>query len=130
MPARPAIINSRVGAVPSSWHGLVKSERRNRDDVGIAQRIAGGVLQYHELAQQAKKFYGETLGLPVAAFMGDEVGWMEFGEKDGNAFWPSTCGAAPSRSARNGGATVVFSVDDAYKTIAECCASGRHSAMT
>jgi catechol 2,3-dioxygenase-like lactoylglutathione lyase family enzyme len=33
--------------------------------------------------QRAKKFYGETLGLPVAAFMGDEVGWMEFGEKEG-----------------------------------------------
>jgi catechol 2,3-dioxygenase-like lactoylglutathione lyase family enzyme len=33
--------------------------------------------------QRAKKFYGETLGLPVAAFMSDDVGWMEFGEKDG-----------------------------------------------
>ena len=35
--------------------------------------------------QQAKKFYGETLGLPVAAFISDEVGWMEFGEKEGDA---------------------------------------------
>ena len=32
--------------------------------------------------QRSKQFYGETLGLPVAAFMTDEVGWMEFGEKD------------------------------------------------
>jgi predicted enzyme related to lactoylglutathione lyase len=68
--------------------------------------------------QQAKKFYGETLGLPVAAFMGDEVGWMEFGEKDGThlaiSLW--TDSTPPSRE---GGATVIFSVDDAYKAIEE-----------
>jgi predicted enzyme related to lactoylglutathione lyase len=68
--------------------------------------------------QQAKKFYGETLGLPVAAFMGDEIGWMEFGEKDGThlaiSLWRD-----PTPPKREGGATVVFSVDDAYKTIAE-----------
>jgi predicted enzyme related to lactoylglutathione lyase len=68
--------------------------------------------------QQAKKFYGETLGLPVAAFMGDEVGWMEFGEKDGTHLAISLWSDAKPPS-REGGATVVFSVDDAYKTIAE-----------
>jgi hypothetical protein len=25
--------------------------------------------------QRAKRFHGETLGLPVAAFMNDQVGW-------------------------------------------------------
>ena len=68
--------------------------------------------------QQAKKFYGETLGLPVAAFMGDEVGWMEFGEKDGThlaiSLWND-----PKPPSREGGATVVFSVDDAYKAVEE-----------
>jgi len=34
------------------------------------------------LTCQAEKFYGETFGLLVAAFMG-KVGWMEFGEKEG-----------------------------------------------
>ena len=68
--------------------------------------------------QAAKKFYGETLGLPVAAFMGDEVGWMEFGEKDkthlaisqwrGPGFVPSTKGAV-----------AIFAVQDAYGTVQE-----------
>jgi catechol 2,3-dioxygenase-like lactoylglutathione lyase family enzyme len=31
--------------------------------------------------QKSKKFYSETLGLPVAAFISDQVGWMEFGEE-------------------------------------------------
>ena len=69
--------------------------------------------------QQAKKFYGETLGLPVAAFMGDEVGWMEFGEKHGTHLAINLWRGPEPVPPRNGGATVVFSVDDAYKTIAE-----------
>ena len=68
---------------------------------------------------RAKKFYGETLGLPVAAFMGDEVGWMEFGEKDGTHLAISLWRDAATPPSREGGATVVFSVDDAYKTIQE-----------
>jgi len=31
--------------------------------------------------QASKKFYGETLGLPVALGM-DEAGWIEYGDKD------------------------------------------------
>ncbi len=69
--------------------------------------------------QQAKKFYGETLGLPVAAFMGDEVGWMEFGEKDGTHLAINLWRGPEPVPPRNGGATVVFSVDNAYKTIEE-----------
>ena len=69
--------------------------------------------------QRAKKFYGETLGLPVAAFMGVEVGWMEFGEKEGTHLAINLWRGPEPVPPRNGGATVVFSVDDAYKTIAE-----------
>ena len=87
--------------------------------------MMSGLLKQLEIAsypvmnwQQAKKFYGETLGLPVAAFMGDEVGWMEFGEKDGThlaiSLWRD-----PTPPKREGGATVVFSVDDAYKAVEE-----------
>jgi predicted enzyme related to lactoylglutathione lyase len=69
--------------------------------------------------QQAKKFYGETLGLPVAAFMGDEVGWMEFGEHDGTHLALNLWRGPDPVPPHNGGATVVFSVDDAYKAVAE-----------
>lgn len=66
--------------------------------------------------QRSKKFYGETLGLPVAAFITDEVGWMEFGEKDGThlaiQLWEK-----PEPVPTQGGATVVFSVDDAYRAV-------------
>ncbi|MCL4560862.1 MAG: VOC family protein [Chloroflexi bacterium] len=69
--------------------------------------------------QRAKKFYNDTLGLPVAAFMGDEVGWMEFGEKNGThlaiSLWQGPGDVPP----RDGGATAVFEVDDVYATVNE-----------
>lgn len=69
--------------------------------------------------QRAKKFYAETLGLPVAAFITDEVGWMEFGEKDavhlGIMLWRNP-GPMPKGP---GGGIAVFSVDDAYAAVAE-----------
>jgi predicted enzyme related to lactoylglutathione lyase len=69
--------------------------------------------------QRAKKFYGETLGLPVAAFISDDVGWMEFGEKENThlaiALWQ---GPGPMTS-REGGAIAIFAVDDAYAAIKE-----------
>lgn len=68
---------------------------------------------------RAKKFYSETLGLPVAAFINDDVGWMEFGEKDSThlaiGLWRGP-GVLPPRE---GGAIAVFGVDDAYKTVEE-----------
>ena len=67
--------------------------------------------------QRAKKFYSETLALPVAAFITDEVGWMEFGEKDGTHLaiqsWPGP-GPVPTGDS---GATAVFEVQDAYAAI-------------
>lgn len=69
--------------------------------------------------QRSKKFYGETIGLPVAAFMGDEVGWMEFGEKEAVhlaiALWQGP-GPLPRG---DGGAIAVFEVEDAYQAVAE-----------
>ncbi len=68
---------------------------------------------------RAKKFYAETLGLPVAAFITDEVGWMEFGEKEdvhlGIMQWR---GPGPMPKG-DGGAIAVFEVDDAYAAVAE-----------
>lgn len=69
--------------------------------------------------QKSKKFYSETIGLPVAAFIDDEVGWMEFGEQDGThlaiGLWRGP-GPLPPHEA---GAVAVFSVPDAYAAVKE-----------
>src|SRR5512143_1957284 len=69
--------------------------------------------------QRAKKFYGETLGLPVAAFISDEVGWMEFGEQNNThlaiGLWQGP-GPLPQG---DGGGIAIFGVDDAYAAINE-----------
>ncbi|MEA5078459.1 MAG: VOC family protein [Anaerolineaceae bacterium] len=74
--------------------------------------------------QRAKKFYGETLGLPVAEFYGDEVGWMEFGPKEGAHLsinlWEEDTPFPP----RSGAASVVFMVEDADETAKELRARG------
>lgn len=69
--------------------------------------------------QRAKKFYGETLGLPVAAFMGDEVGWMEFGEKESAHLAISLWQSPEPFPALGRGATAIFDVPDAYAAVAE-----------
>jgi len=65
----------------------------------------------------AKKFYGQTLGLPVHFDTGKEVGWCEFGEAGKTTFainlWQES--SPPPR----GGATPVFDVDDANQAVAE-----------
>ncbi len=69
--------------------------------------------------QRAKKFYGETLGLPVAAFITDEVGWMEFGEKDGVHLAIGLWRRPEPMPRGDGGAVAVFEVDDAYAAVEE-----------
>jgi len=69
--------------------------------------------------QRAKKFYGETLGLPVAWFQDDKVGWMEFGEKEGTHIAINLWQGPDPVPPRDGGAIAIFSVDDAYKAVAE-----------
>src|SRR5512146_3322927 len=69
--------------------------------------------------QRAKKFYGETLGLPVAAFITDEVGWMEFGEKDGVHLAIELWRQAGQMPPVGRGGIAVFEVDDAYAAVAE-----------
>ncbi|HKZ84361.1 MAG TPA: VOC family protein [Anaerolineae bacterium] len=69
--------------------------------------------------QRAKKFYGETLGLPVAAFITDEVGWMEFGEKNGARLAINLWRGPEPVPPKEGGAMVVFEVEDAFKAVEE-----------
>lgn len=76
--------------------------------------------------QRAKKFYSETLGLPVAEFYGDEVGWMEFGEKAGSHLAISKWMEDRPMPKCMGGATVVFMVPDAYETVKELRSRGVH----
>jgi catechol 2,3-dioxygenase-like lactoylglutathione lyase family enzyme len=67
--------------------------------------------------QRSKKFYGETLGLPVAAFITDEVGWMEFGEKDNTHIAISLWRGPGPLPKGEGGAIAVFSVEDAAAAV-------------
>ncbi|MBI3943233.1 MAG: VOC family protein [Chloroflexi bacterium] len=66
--------------------------------------------------EQAKKFYGETLGLPLHMEAVD-FGWMEFGRENETRLaiylWR---GPDPLPSSQGGG-TAIFSVEDAYKTV-------------
>jgi catechol 2,3-dioxygenase-like lactoylglutathione lyase family enzyme len=65
----------------------------------------------------AKKFYGQTLGLPVA-LAADEFGWVEYGDQDQTHLaisrWDGN-GELP----RGGGGIAVLSVDDAYAAVNE-----------
>jgi len=74
--------------------------------------------------QRAKKFYGETLGLPVAEFYGDEVGWMEFGPKEGAHLAISLWEGEGVMPVHSGGAVVVFMVEDVDATVKELRARG------
>ena len=69
--------------------------------------------------QKAKKFYSETLGLPVAAFITDEVGWMEFGEKESVHLAIMLWNRPGPMPKGPGGGIAVFEVDDAYAAVAE-----------
>lgn len=71
---------------------------------------------------RAKQFYGETLGLPLI-FASDEFGWAEYGKAEephiAINLWPGT-----DPMPQGGGATAVFTVDDAYAATAELLARG------
>lgn len=69
--------------------------------------------------QRAKKFYGETLGMPVAAFISDDVGWMEFGEKDSAHLAISLWRQPGTLPAVGRGGVAIFAVKDAYVAVAE-----------
>jgi predicted enzyme related to lactoylglutathione lyase len=87
--------------------------------VGIFKRLAWISYRVSDW-QRAKKFYGETLGLPVAAFFGDEAGWMEFGEKhDVHLAIGLWRGPGPFPRVSDSGVIAVFEVDDAYKAVEE-----------
>ncbi|MBI3764219.1 MAG: VOC family protein [Chloroflexi bacterium] len=68
--------------------------------------------------QRAVKFYSETLGLPVT-WSSEEAGWAQFG-RDGETQIAINLWRGPDPvPSREGGATVIFAVDDARKTVVE-----------
>jgi predicted enzyme related to lactoylglutathione lyase len=68
--------------------------------------------------EQAKKFYTETLGLPMALAM-DEAGWAQFGVANETHLAVNLWRGPEPVPPREGGATVIFGVDDARKTVQE-----------
>ena len=56
--------------------------------------------------------------------MGDEVGWMEFGEKDGVHFAIQLWQGPGPFPKGEGGAIAIFEVDDAYAAVAELRGKG------
>lgn len=85
-----------------------------------------GIFQKPNLAslnvtdwQRAKKFYGETLGLPVAWELNDDAGWIQYGDPNGAQLALNLWRGPDPFPTGGGGATIIFSVDDAYKTIEE-----------
>jgi catechol 2,3-dioxygenase-like lactoylglutathione lyase family enzyme len=93
-------------------------KRGNKMMKGILKTL--GVVAYAVSDwQKSKIFYGETLALPVAAFISDEVGWMEFGEKDNTHLAISLWRETRPIPVTTGGGVAVFSVEDAYTAVAE-----------
>jgi predicted enzyme related to lactoylglutathione lyase len=66
--------------------------------------------------EQAKEFYSMTLELPVF-FGADEFGWFEYGAEDKTRLAISRWDGPDPVPPRNGGATVVFAVDDANAAV-------------
>lgn len=72
--------------------------------------------------EAAKKFYGDVLGWPLA-WASDEAGWVQYG-RDNETHIAINRWTASEPMPGNGGATVTFSVDNAYETTAALRAKG------
>lgn len=69
--------------------------------------------------QRSKKFYAETLGLPVAAFITDDVGWMEFGDQNNTHLAIMLSREPGPLPTGRGSGIAVFAVDDAQAAVDE-----------
>lgn len=69
--------------------------------------------------EAAKKFYGETLELPVAWFLNDEVGWIQYGQEGKAQIAINRWNGPGPMPTGDAGGTVIFTVQDAHKTVEE-----------
>ncbi|MBI5032576.1 MAG: VOC family protein [Chloroflexi bacterium] len=72
---------------------------------------------------RARKFYHETLGLPIAAEI-DGVGWLELGLPNQTHFALNRWDGPEPAPTNSGNATVVFGVDDARAVMDKLRAKG------
>lgn len=90
--------------------------------MGLLKKL--GLVSYPVMHwEQAKKFYGETLGLPVAWFQGDETGWIQYGDEHGAqlalTLWRDT--DAPPK---DNGVVAIYDVEDVAQAVAELRGKG------
>ncbi len=72
---------------------------------------------------QVKKFWVETIGLPVV-WASDEMGWAEFGPENGCHIAIQRAGANDPAANGSRGVVGIFYVNDASKTVEELRARG------
>ncbi len=73
--------------------------------------------------ERAKKFYGETLGLPVAEAM-EPIGWIQYGYPNQAQLAISQWRGSDPMSTGAGGATVVFTCPNVRDAVARLRAKG------
>jgi catechol 2,3-dioxygenase-like lactoylglutathione lyase family enzyme len=73
--------------------------------------------------EQAKKFYGETLGMPMT-FGDDKFGWFQYGPQDGAQIAINLWRGPEPVPPREGGGIAVFEAPDVRKTVTELRARG------
>ncbi len=88
-------------------------------DIGKVGAVRYNVTKWDE----AKRFWTETLGLPVV-WASDEAGWAEFGPEDGCHIAIQRAGPNDPAAGGHPGVSGVFYVDDAARTVADLRARG------
>lgn len=73
--------------------------------------------------ERGKKFYRDTLGLPIA-FVTDEGGWAEFGHPNQTHIAINLWRGPDAMPPTNGGATVTFGCDDVRSMVTKLRAKG------
>ncbi len=99
----------------NSNHGEFKPWNEMIRDLGV---VSYNVSDW----ARAKRFYGETLDLPVASSM-DEVGWIEYGHPD-QAHLAIMHWRSPSPMPVTGGGTAVFTCPDVRAAVERLTAKG------
>lgn len=110
-PRKPLRQTTRRGARASDRSAAPKRLNPDFRDINV---VSVNVTDW----ARARKFYHETLGLPIAAEI-EGVGWLEFGLPNQTHLALNHWTDTPTIPANTGNATIVFGVDDARAVIAK-----------